>query len=304
MYFTKRYGEKLEPVMMPKVLHQSEEMILTTARIECSLADGSQSTGTGFFFHFPRPNDLVIQMLITNKHVIEDSVSLMLRINTRTADGESDPKDRIELNVDAKAKDWVLHPDASVDLAALPIAPILSLFDKAGRQPNFITTSPAMIPNADETGEFGAIENVVVVGYPIGLWDSTNNLPIVRSGITATHPAVDFLGRQEFLVDAACFVGSSGSPVFLYNPHGWLSRSGVRHLDQSQVRLLGIVYAVARHTEKGEIRMEKAPTKINLVAETEVPTNTAYVIKASRLLEFDAVFREMEAKIAASSERA
>ncbi len=157
-----------------------------------------------------------------------------------------------------------------------------------------------ILPMRTKQGEFGAIENVVVVGYPIGLWDSTNNLPIVRSGITATHPAVDFLGRQEFLVDAACFVGSSGSPVFLYNPHGWLSRSGVRHLDQSQVRLLGIVYAVARHTEKGEIRMEKAPTKINLVAETEVPTNTAYVIKASRLLEFDAVFREMEAKIAAS----
>ncbi len=81
-------------------------------------------------------------MLITNKHVIEDSVSLMLRINTRTADGESDPKDRIELNVDAKAKDWVLHPDASVDLAALPIAPILSLFDKAGRQPNSLSPPP------------------------------------------------------------------------------------------------------------------------------------------------------------------
>lgn len=52
-----------------------------------------------------------------------------------------------------------------------------------------------------------------MVGYPDGIWDEFNNQPIVRRGITATHPKNDFNGKGEFLIDAVCFPGSSGSPV-------------------------------------------------------------------------------------------
>ena len=47
------------------------------------------------------------------------------------------------------------------------------------------------------------------------LIDEVNNKPVVRKGITATDIRLDYNGRKEFLIDAACFHGSSGSPVFL-----------------------------------------------------------------------------------------
>ena len=40
--------------------------------------------------------------------------------------------------------------------------------------------------------ELSALEELVMVGYPIGLWDKNNNFPIFRKGYTASHPAIDF----------------------------------------------------------------------------------------------------------------
>ena len=54
-----------------------------------------------------------------------------------------------------------------------------------------------------------------MIGYPDGIWDSVNNLPVIRKGITATHPHISWNGKTEFLTDIASFPGSSGSPYFL-----------------------------------------------------------------------------------------
>ena len=43
-------------------------------------------------------------------------------------------------------------------------------------------------------------------------------MPILRRGTTATPIALNFEGRPEFLIDAAVYPGSSGSPVFVYLP--------------------------------------------------------------------------------------
>ena len=43
------------------------------------------------------------------------------------------------------------------------------------------------IPCKDEIANtISRIEDITVVGYPDGIWDSYNNMPIVRKGITAT----------------------------------------------------------------------------------------------------------------------
>lgn len=57
-------------------------------------------------------------------------------------------------------------------------------------------------------------------GYPNGLWDEKHNLPLVRKGITSTHPALDVemetkYDKKSGIVDMACWPGSSGSPIFL-----------------------------------------------------------------------------------------
>lgn len=53
-----------------------------------------------------------------------------------------------------------------------------------------------------------------MVSYPIGLIDNINNFPIFRRGITASHPGLSFKVKPEFLIDASCWPGSSGSSVF------------------------------------------------------------------------------------------
>ncbi len=64
-----------------------------------------------------------------------------------------------------------------------------------------------------------------MVGYPVGLWDSVNNMPILRRGSTATLLDWTYEGRQEFVIDAACFPGSSGSPVFKYTVGDYIQQT-------------------------------------------------------------------------------
>jgi len=47
------------------------------------------------------------------------------------------------------------------------------------------------------------------------LWDAEHNQPVFRSGVLASHYKFDWNGRPEFVIDAACVPGSSGSPVLL-----------------------------------------------------------------------------------------
>ena len=72
-----------------------------------------------------------------------------------------------------------------------------------------------MIPTKENLQDLSALEELVMVGYPIGLWDERNNFPIFRKGFTACHPAIDFNEDGIGLIDMACFPGSSGSPIYI-----------------------------------------------------------------------------------------
>jgi hypothetical protein len=126
-----------------------------------------------------------------------------------------------------------------------------------------------------------------MVGYPNGLWDETNNLPIARAGITATHPAIDYNGKPEFMIDAACFAGSSGSPVFYYNSGARTQRNGSITMGSPSAYLLGVLYAGPMFTAEGEIVVVDVPTKRKKIATSDIPMNLGYVIKSRVLLEFD-----------------
>src|SRR3954471_785314 len=78
---------------------------------------------------------------------------------------------------------------------------------------------PSIIPSDAQLQELSAVEEILMIGYPNGLWDAVNNYPLIRRGVTASHPAVDFdvNGVPTTVIDAACFPGSSGSPVVLHN---------------------------------------------------------------------------------------
>ena len=135
--------------------------------------------------------------------------------------------------------------------------------------------------------DLSALEELVMVGYPIGLSDTRNNYPIFRKGYTSAHPAVDFNDDGIGLVDMACFPGSSGSPIFILNEGGYRDKRGNSYFGRSRILLLGILYAGPQYDARGEIVVKTIPTSKQVVeSNTSIMTNLGYYIKAEELCEF------------------
>jgi hypothetical protein len=129
-----------------------------------------------------------------------------------------------------------------------------------------------------------AIEDVVFIGYPNGMWDTLNNLPIVRRGTTATPAAVDFEGHPHFLIDASVFPGSSGSPVFLYNTGMYAQKDGGTVVG-SRLHFLGAVSSVYFREYDGSIESRPVPTAESPVAVVREMLDLGVVIKARAITE-------------------
>lgn len=167
--------------MKPKTI--SEQMQYSTVRIVAS----NGSTGTGFFFEFVFPENKVVPIIITNKHVVNNNQKEVINfiLHGKNGDEPDDEKLNISFNTD-----WHFHNDQ--DLCFCFVAP---LFDQIktvkGKDVFYIPIREELIWNDKKLEDLSAIEDVVMVGYPSGLWDQKNNLPLFRKGITSSHPATD-----------------------------------------------------------------------------------------------------------------
>ncbi|OAJ33340.1 hypothetical protein A0O36_02469 [Piscirickettsiaceae bacterium NZ-RLO1] len=200
--------------MKEKYTHPVELLIHSTTRIMSETSTGLISTGTGYYFNFAADGGNSIPCIVTNKHVVHGAVKGKFCLNKKNSDGSIDLGGHISLEFSNFESRWVKHPDANIDLAVFPIGPILH---QAGRQNIVVHYTPLgerNIADANLLNTLPTMEDIIMIGYPNGIWDEKHNLPIIRRGITATHPKLPYNGKPEFLIDAACFPGSSGSPVF------------------------------------------------------------------------------------------
>jgi hypothetical protein len=266
----------------------SEQLMHSTVRIACEV-----STGSGFFYSFAKEPTQNIPCIVTNKHVVDGASFGQFSLTLRNAEGGAIVGQHITIRLDQFQKRWVPHPDPSVDLCAMPIAPLLTESAKTGQHFFFVPLDEGLLPTSNDLEDLAALEEILMIGYPNGIWDSTNNMPIFRRGITATHPNIDYEGRKEFLIDAACFPGSSGSPVFLYSDGASHDRKGNIMMGGVRVKLLGLLYAGPQHTAQGEIKIVTVPTQQRAVAVSSIPNNLGLVIKSERLRELDVVLREI-----------
>jgi Trypsin-like peptidase domain len=268
-------------------LTPSEQLTHSTVRIECLLSDGTKSTGTGFFFRCLENGERHAPVLVTNKHVVAGAEigRFNLTLMNRSEGPDIGKHFCIELNNFQHL--WIPHPDPNVDLCVLPVAELLTKAATAGHRFFYVALDKTLLPSDEDLANFGALEDVIMIGYPNGIWDAANNLPILRRGITASHPNLSYEGRREFMIDAACFPGSSGSPIFLYNMSGWIKRTGEQVLGGVRIRLLGVLYAGPQHTATGEIRIVNVPTQQRALAISTIPNNLGLVVKSSYLLDFD-----------------
>ena len=271
----------------------SEQLMYITVRIECQYANGTSGTGTGFFFRFLENKETGehVPVVITNKHVVAGAVKGRLLFCLRKQDGSPDDSNHFAMYVDDFEKLWKMHPDRDVDLCAMPIAPMVNLAKNMGKELFYVTFDAGTLPDRKLLDDVSALEDIIMVGYPNGIWDEKNNKPIFRKGITATDIRFDYNGKKEFVIDVACFPGSSGSPVMIFNQGMYTDKHGNTYAGSSRARLLGVLYAGPQAVAQGEVRTIKIPTVDKNIAISRIPNNLGYVIKAERILELEELFK-------------
>lgn len=270
----------------------SEQLTYSTVRIECELNGGGSATGTGFFFKFleDKEANTHIPVVITNKHVIKNANKGRLIITKANENGEPVDTEHFTLLFDNFESFWRLHPSDDVDLCAMPIAPLLNAASEKGEKLFYIPFAKELLPTEKHSEELSALEDVLMIGYPNGIWDSVNNMPILRKGSTATHPLYDYNGKKEIMIDIAAFPGSSGSPVLIFNENGYHDKKGNHYMGSSRVILLGVLYAGPQATATGEIVM--SPNLQRPIAVSQIPNNLGVIIKAERIIELEKLFEE------------
>lgn len=275
--------------MGANMLTITEQLIHNTIRIESFFKD-KVGTGTGCFFVF-KIDDKQVPVIVTNKHVVKDpglgyadKGKLIFKLMDEKKEWIAQSK--FEFNIANFGKSWIMHPDDKVDLCIFPLGGIIEQMRKQDKKPFYILIDENMVPSKADEENFGAMEEIVMVGYPNGIWDQLNNLPILRKGITATHPSYNYNGKNEFLIDAACFPGSSGSPVFLLNLNGYSDKKGTTYMGAIRVKFLGILYAGPQHKIDGEVKIVDVPIAQKEISQILIPNNLGNVIKAKELQGF------------------
>ncbi|MGM9509713.1 S1 family peptidase [Larkinella sp. GY13] len=274
-------------------LSTSEQLTYSTVRIECEYNDGTSGTGTGFFFQFllDDTTGTHVPVVITNKHIVSGSTKGRLIITKANANNEPLDTQHFQVSFNNFENFWRKHPDGDVDLCAMPIAPFINEANDRGERLFYIPLDKSLIPSNEQLADLSALEEILMIGYPNGIWDHVNNKPILRKGITATHPNFDYCGKKEIMIDAACFPGSSGSPVFIYNEGGYRDKRGNMYMGASRVILLGALYAGPQHTAQGDIQIVNVPTGQRPIALSRIPNNLGLVIKAERITELEQLFK-------------
>lgn len=269
-------------------MHILDQLMKSVVRIEAKMGNGQISTGSGFAYRFAvREDGSHVPAIVTNKHVIDGAIEISFPVSTADRQGNLTGKfENIQYSIDGS--NVLLHPDDSVDLCAILSAPIYNHFKGRNLQPAIYSFDKNISTIESEFSELLPMEEVTMIGYPNGIWDSANNGSIARRGIIATIPGDDYLGKKQFVVDMACFPGSSGSPVFLANFGSYADRNGNLAVG-SRVKLLGVLYAGPQHRANGEIVVVPIPTSSRPIAETSIPNNLGYVIKSLELEPLEAM---------------
>ena len=271
-----------------------EQLGFCTARIETEDASGNTYSGTGFFFSL-KVKDKEVPLLVTNKHVVRGMKKGRFLFTIADADGNPDYVNHFTFNVDDVFETmWTFHPQEDVDLCVLPIAPLVNAALLQGKHLFYRTFAESLIPTETDKSGIDAVEDVIMVGYPNGLWDQVNNMPIVRKGITATNVALDYNGKKEFLIDAACFPGSSGSPVLICDVGGYKDKHGCIRMGSSRIYLLGILHAGPQMSVTGDFKVVTVPdSQQKAISISRIPNNLGFIIKSERLLDFKPMFESL-----------
>lgn len=262
---------------------------LSTVRLVCRNNTGA-STGTGYFYSFKvvhNGEEVGVPAIVTNKHVVDgfNQLEIVLQLMPRggkvAENGTTQGEIRYPVTIDGFHRHVVRHPDPHVDLCVILVGQLFPRLP-SGYDLKIFPVSREWHLNAAESDLLRPIEPIAMIGYPNGLWDEVNNRPIARQGLTASHALQHWNGRRQFVIDAACFPGSSGSPVFLFEDGVYRSHV-LGYTPGTRAKLLGTLWGGPLFTAEGRLEPRAIPTSTRDVPVTQLMMNLGFVIHAAAI---------------------
>lgn len=193
-----------------------ESLLITATRIGTFLGERRLTNASGCFFE--RDGRLFV---VTSRHVVCDEptqhmpdrieIELHTDVNNIAAtEGVGLPLYRDGLPTWRRGLDQSGEVDVAVvqlDRTLLPPSAVFKAF------------TPRHLPGPEDSIEVGT--SVILVGFPLGFYDTLHRLPVARQAIIASSFGLRFQGEGYFLTDARTHRGSSGAPVVMRvtDPH-------------------------------------------------------------------------------------
>lgn len=198
--------------------------------VEVTFSDGGRSTGSGFFYFelekeqtkIEGPHWTAVQHMyvVTAKHVIQPDRLAQLK-EFRYALRESSG-DRVKwhiMSLDRASLGRRLHlcRSESADVAVVEIGDLIrpemskAIAEKA-QLLSFNGVNSSEFPGASIL-KVQPGDDVLVIGYPKGFFDTFNKLPVLKTGVLNTPLGLHFNGLDAFLLDFKYYAGSSGSLI-------------------------------------------------------------------------------------------
>ncbi len=197
--------------------------------------------GTGFFFLFQTEKGKV-PAIVTTKSLLQHAISISFLFLEADKDNVPLYDKQQKVTIQKAALPIFYHPNNSVDLVVIPINPLLDYFNNKKINISYHTLDDTVVPDDSIMQTLNVIEDVYMIGHPVGLGAELNGRPVVTKGVTATPMFFDHNNQKEFLLSIPEYDGADGAPILLYQSNYSNRFDAPRKLMQ-RVFLVGINYA-------------------------------------------------------------
>jgi len=198
--------------------------------IEMKFLQGQRASGSGFFYLEFAPDDKKAQgphwrgiahvYVVTAKHVIQpkrlkETVSFTFAL--RLIKDDHVEWDRVEMNGTELGHKLHVCRNESVDVAVVEVTDKMSaetkrLIGERTQMLSYSGVNPEKFPGKSVL-QVQPGDDVIVIGYPMGFFDTFNKLPVLKTGLLNTPIGTRFNGLDAFLLDFKYYEGSSGSLI-------------------------------------------------------------------------------------------
>ena len=189
-----------------------DRLLLSTVRLRTRSSNNEIYDATAFIFIYQMEQG-DFPFLVTTYSAVQrasiGSMSFFQQIDDEFALG----KPHI-LDIDNFSKLWYSRDEVSHNVAITPFLPFAKHLSEKGVSIVTQGITSQHLPANKNYYELTFNSPLYYVGYPIGVWDHKNYLPIVRNAVIASLPMVNYQGHEQLLLNTTVLAGSEGSPVF------------------------------------------------------------------------------------------